>query len=215
MPAVYPPAHTRVAFLGNLLQAPGGGSDIFEFGWADASALGLQALATALAPVMGGAWESASASLQVSMFAQLTGCRVEAVEADGKVSGSFYVAISPVVGLNQTHYCTLLTQAITLETTTPNDHGRFVQGRFFPPASAAGFEGSTCDTGDNGGYAHQWSLLMKQMVGAGSVPAVASRTGGGQIANVTSVSCSTGMDTQRRRKNHVTLQRSDKYSISS
>jgi hypothetical protein len=55
--------------------------------------------------------------------------------------------------------------------------------------------------------------VLKDAVAAGGVPSVASSTLGGQIANVTAVSCGAIIDTQRRRRNHVTVYRTPKYAI--
>lgn len=207
------PAHKRVQFQGQLLQAVGGGSDIFEFGWADSSALSLEALATAMAGVMSTAWEDASLDTGCSTHAVLNGCRTEQVAVDGSVTGSYFVAISPVNGLNSNMDVTLLCQAVTLETSTPDDHGRMVRGRFFPPGMAPGFLGSTTTPTEADLFASSWATVLSRAVTAGGQPAVASVTGGGQIADVTAVSSGTVADTQRRRKNHVTVQRSAKHNI--
>lgn len=207
----FPPAHKRIQFLGTLQQAPGGGSDIFEFGFADDSSMTTQELAEAAQPVALAFYGAGTD--QCSLYSHLTGVRAEAVAADGTVSDSYYLAISPPrQGSATGNVCTLICQAITLETETPGKGGRMVQGRFFPPAYGA-IEGSTTDLDDANLMAQSYRDFLNNLKLAGLVPAVASITQGGQIAHVTAVSVSTGIDTQRRRKNHVTLQRSAKVTF--
>lgn len=208
---VYPPAHIRLQFLGTLQQAPGGGSDIFEFGFADHSGQTPEEVATAALPVVTAFYGSGTD--QCSSFSKLTGVRAESVAADGKVSDSYYLAVNPPrQGSATGNVCTLLCQAITLETNNEGKGGRMVQGRFFPPAYGA-IEGSTTDLEDAQTLANSYRDFLNNLKLAGLVPAVASITQGGQIAPVTAVSVSTGVDTQRRRKNHVTLQRSSKVTL--
>lgn len=208
-----PPAHTRVQVQGNLLQATGGGQDIFEFGWADSSGLTPEALATLLAPVIHTAWTDPALDLGISLLAQLTGVRVEDVEANGHVSNSFYVGVTPIVGNSNSFRSTILSVAVTLETDTPNDHGRTVRGRFFPPAAPDNPSGSTYTLTDAQDYRDGWGEVLTRVNNAGGLVAVASKTGGGQVAAVTAVSVGTVVDTQRRRKNHVTVQRTARHTI--
>lgn len=201
----YPPAHIRVVAQGTLQQYAGGGSEIFEFGFADDSGKTPQQVATIAAPLFLSSW--ANGGCQCSEYATLTGCRAEAVAADGTVSNSYYVPITPTQGLADGANWTLLSLCVTLETTTPDGHGRHVRGRFYPPAYPAGY-GSTIAMADAVAYAQNWAGLIAGMKGQGLVPSVASQTAGGQIAHVTGVSAATVLDTQRRRKNHVTVARS-------
>lgn len=207
----YPPAHRRVQFQGSLEQAAAGGTDIFDFGFADDGALTLAALCTALSGVVRSVWNASGSG--VSSFATLRGVRAEEVTADGKVSDSYYLAITPTPGLATGNVITLLTQAVTLETSTPDQRGRMVRGRMFPPAWASGFQGSTCDMGDATTYAETWAEFLSNCKQAGAVPSVASVTAGGQIAHVTGASVGTVIDTQRRRKNHVTVARTPVQTV--
>jgi hypothetical protein len=209
--ATYPPAHKRVQFLGTLQQVSGGGTDIFEFGFADDSALSTEALATALAPVYAAGWDASG--IGASEYAHATGVRVEAVAADGKVSDSYYVAITDTPGAATGNTCTVLSHCLTLETATADGHGRNVRGRFYPPAVGGNIEGATVALSDISGYASSWRTFLTNCKAAGAVPSVASVTAGGQIAHVTAVSAATVIDTVRRRKNHVTVQRSPAYGI--
>ena len=207
----YPPAHKRVEFQGTLAQAPGGGSDIFAFGFADDSALTIEALAAALAPVYSSFFGGTEAGC--SEYAQATGVRCESILADGTVAGSYYVAITPVSGLATGFTTTILTTAVTLETATPDGHGRMVRGRFYPPAIPAGPEGSTVAIEAARDFAGSWRDFVQNCNTAGAVASVASVTAGGQIAHVIGTSCGTVLDTQRRRKNHVTVQRTAIYDV--
>lgn len=207
----YPPAHTRVQFQGTLEQAPGGGTDQFDFGFADASGLSNEALCNALAGVAQSVWDASGSG--TSSFATLRGVRCESVAADGKVTGSYYVAIPPTAGIATGNEITILTQAVTLETGTPDGHGRMVRGRMFPPAWAPQINGSTCTVSDATTFRNTWGEFLSNCKSAGAVPAVASVTAGGQIANVTGVSVGTVIDTQRRRKNHVTVSRTPVQAI--
>lgn len=204
------PAHNRVAFLGTLTQATGGGSEIFEFGFADASSLTPQALSAALLPVMQTAWTDASNSF--SSFAILTGCRVEAIALGGAVTASYLTTGTHPAGANTGAPCTILSQAVTLETNTANNHGRTVQGRFYPPGYAP-LSGATVLASSTTALAQAWRGIMAGLVTAGARPVVASTTGGGQLAPVTAVSMDNVIDTQRRRKNHVTVVRSAKIAL--
>lgn len=210
MPDVFPPAHKRVQFQGVLLQAPAGGSDQFDFGFADASSMTLEALATALAPVAENFFGGATS--QASEYAVLHGVRVEQVEATGKVSNSFYVATDATPGPATGNVCTILSMAVTLETGTAGSHGRMVRGRMFPPAYPV-IAGSTALLSDAQTFAQHWAGFISGCKAAGAVPAVASITGGGQIAHVTGASCGSVIDTQRRRKNHVTVQRTSVVGV--
>lgn len=207
----FPPAHKRVQFLGTLTQATGGGAEIFDFGFADDSALTTQALAEALAPVYESFFGDADTGL--SEYAVCTGVRVEAVAADGKVSNSYFVSVAAQQGTATGNTCTILSSVATLETNTPNGHGRMVRGRMYPPGLAGPVVGGTVTLDSADSYAAKYRDFIQSCNGAGAVASVASVTGGGQIAHVTAVSAGTPVDTQRRRKNHVTAQRSPKYGV--
>nr|CRY96781.1 hypothetical protein [uncultured prokaryote] len=205
-----PPAHKRVNFYGTLLQTTGGGSEIFEFGYADSSALTNQALSAALLPVMQTAWTASTNA--VSEYARLDGCRVESIDATGKVTSSYATTGTRPVGGSVAATVTILSHAITLETATPNDHGGMVRGRFYPPAYVS-VEGATSLLTTIQTYANAWRGIVAGLVTAGSIPVVASVTSGGQLAPVTAVSVDTVIDTIRRRKNHVTSQRSTAVAL--
>lgn len=207
----YPPAHRRVQFQGTLEQAPGGGTDLFDFGFADDGALTLAALCAALGPIAQAYWNDSSAG--TSVYATLRGVRAEEVAADGKVTDSFYQAITPTMGEATGNEITILCQAVTLETATPDDHGRMVRGRMFPPAWAAQINGSTCTVSDASNYNTTWGQFLSACNAAGAVVSVASVTAGGQIAHVTGTSVGTVIDTQRRRKNHVTVSRTPVHAL--
>lgn len=209
---IYPPAHVRVSILGDLVQQPEGGSEIFEFGFADNSGMTTQAVAEAAAPVVLAHWEGAN--LGISTLARLTGVRAEQVAADGKVSNSYYEAISPTVGDAPAFNCTILSSCVTLETSTAGKGGRHVRGRFYPPGLAGTPMGATVSLSDTEYRKGYWAQFLAALNTAGLVVAVASTTGGGQIANVTGVSLATVVDTVRRRRNHVAVQRTSIEPIS-
>ena len=208
----YPPAHKRVQFTGTLLQADGGGSEVFDFGWADHSTMTIQDIAPLYLARMQTAWTVPNNS--ISSKAKLLGVRVEDVGADGKVIDSFYSGGTQPVGSSVGANCTVLSHCLTLETNNLTGKGRNVRGRFYPPAYMS-VAGATAAIGDIQSYASAWSGLFAGFLDDGLVPAVASITNGGQIAPVTAISAATVIDTVRRRRNHVTVQRSDKYPVSS
>lgn len=199
------PAHNRITWSGTLAQAVNGGSEIFTFSIADQSANTPEELAPLAGEALAGVW----GALQVSAFASLTGCTVEAISAAGKVTSSFHHAITPQVGGNTNGYPTILCNAVTLETATPNGKGKLVRGRIYPPATMSQVIGSTGTTSDATNYAKAWANGLKAVNDAGASLCVASSTAGGQLAPITGTSCDTIVDTQRRRKNHVTGHRSD------
>lgn len=214
MPTAKPPAHQRLVLSGVLTQAAGGGSEIFEFGMAIVSSLSAKAAAQAAQPVALAFW-GGDANQGIPQTAQLTGVRVEDVEADGKVSDSYFAAITPArQGAGQNTIPTILSHAITLETDSPGGHGRMVRGRFYPPASCQ-VVGSTATLDEVNTYAGQWIGLLNGLKGAGLQPAVASTTDGGQVVDVTGITVDTVIDTVRRRKNHVTAARSGRVAITS
>lgn len=200
-----PPTHVRISALGTLQQSPGGGAEIFDFSWANHGGQTPQEAAQLAAPVLSAQWEGHN--LSISTHATLTGCRAETVDETGKISSSFYVPITPIVGDAPNSISTVLSTCVTLETETPNDHGRYVRGRFYPPAYVTPQVGSTSSLSDAGYYAQAWAGFVTALNDVGLVVAVASTTGGGQIADVTGVSVATVIDTVRRRRNHVTTQR--------
>lgn len=203
-----PPAHKRVQVQGVLLQASGGGSEIFEFGWADDSALSLSALSALVGTHL--AAHIDTDAMGWSQFANLVGVRAEDVNGSGIVTDSFYTAVSggPVHGNDNLNDRTVLSACLTLETNTDTGTGRKVRGRFYPPAICpGGYTGSTTDLSSMEAYVSTWATVLGGMVTDGASPAVASSTGGGQIAQVTALSGATVIDTIRRRRNHVTVQR--------
>lgn len=200
------PAHQRIQIQGTLGQAEGGGSEIFEFGVACASGMTPQALSAALAPVISDFWNG-GAQNGIAASATVRGVRVENLREDGTVGDSFYTAIQPEAGSFSNLIPTIVSHAVTLETETPGSHGRMVRGRFYPPASCS-VVGSTATLNAAEVYANAWAGLLNGFNDQGANVCVASTTGGGQIAPVTGVSVDTVIDTVRRRKNHVTAQRS-------
>lgn len=208
------PAHRRVIYSGTLRQQTGGGSEIFAFSHAATTTLSLADGAAAAGENMSTAWEDATYSIFAYNTANLTGCRMEAVSADGKVSDSYYYPITSEPGLQSAQIPSLLAQCLTLETSTAGSHRRMIRGRFYPPACAGGFIGSTCGPNDALIYAQNWAHWMGQLASAGVTPAVASTESGGTIAEVTALTAATVIDTIRRRKNHVVVQRSARQPIS-
>lgn len=208
----YPPAHKRIQFQGTLQQSTGGGAEIFDFGWADSSTMSISAIAAAAGARMHTAWSEGGN--QISAYATLTGVRVEDVTSSGTVSDSFYFAVDPVAGSSDGATATVLSNCLTLETDANTGKGRTVRGRFYPPAYLA-LIGSTCTVGNLDFYVAAWASVLNGMISDGMQPAVASVTAGGQIADVTALSAGTVIDTVRRRRNHVTVQRSAKHSITS
>nr|CRY96141.1 hypothetical protein [uncultured prokaryote] len=203
-----PPAHQRVSFTGILLQASGGGQEIFSFGFASDTSGSEQTLAEALAAVAGTQWGGGSSNVQGSYYAGLASVVVESIAADGKVTGSYRADVpsAPVSGLNTSMNLTVPCMAITLETGVQDSKGSKVRGRMYPPAQASQPFGSTVQLSAANDYRDGWKVFMQAMVAAGAVPAVASSTSAG-LVHVTGITVDTVIDTQRRRKNHVTRQR--------
>lgn len=206
----YPPAHKRIQFQGTLIQAAGAGSEIFDFGFADLSGLSLEAIATSALGRMQTAWTQPNND--VSNLARLDGVRVESVDAAGKVDGSFYMGGTQPVGAATGANCTVLSMCLTLETTTDTGSGRFVRGRFYPPAYPS-IAGATSPADAANQYAGSWASVLNGMYQDGIRPGVASTTGGGQLAPVTSLTAANVIDTVRRRRNHVTVTRGQKWPI--
>lgn len=209
---IYPPAHRRLQFSGVLAQATGGGQEIFDFGFADNSGLALQTVASTALARMQTAWTDANHS--VSFYATLVGVRVEEVLADGKIGDSYYLEGTKPNGSATGAVCTVLSHCLTLETATDTGKGRMVRGRFYPPAYM-GIKGATALESDMEAYAGAWASTFNGFIQDGLIPAVASVTSGGQIAPVVAITAATVIDTIRRRRNHVSVQRSQKYPISS
>lgn len=206
------PAHQRIMISGSLGQDSQGGTEIFDFSMAAASGMSAQALCVAIAPTVSDYWSS-DADNGIPLSAALTGVRVEQIAADGTVAGSYYVPIQPINGKYTNTIPTILSHAVTLETSTPGSHGRMVRGRFYPPASIT-VVGSTASRPTTETYANAWAGLVNGLNDQGANISVASLTAGGQIAKVTGVSVDTVIDTVRRRKNHVTGHRSPVLPIS-
>lgn len=134
----------------------------------------------------------------------MTGIRVEAVSADGKVATSFLVNSSVAGGLVQTNSMPwICCMAITLDTADTNPKGTKIRGRFYPPAT--GWDGRSLGIGTNLGLnvAQSGARLVTALNAAGANIVVASQTGGGKNAVVTGCSADNVIDTQRRRKNHA------------
>lgn len=205
-------AHNRIIFAGTCNQNTGNSADIFEFTMADASTLTLQQLATKADTVMRNYWANAQYATGCSEFANYTNCRAEAINAEGKVTDSYYLqSYNAIPGLNQAQNCTILSHAVTLETGQLNARGRKVRGRFFPPANA-GTEGSSCGIDDATTYAQAWGSVVQALNDAGCVISVASSTSAG-LVSVTGVSVDTVIDTMRSRKNRVVGQRTPIHAI--
>lgn len=206
-----PPAHKRVSFGGTLAQAVGGGTEIFTFSIADRSALAIDVLATQAGNEMHALW--AGSQLGLSKDASLTYCVAESVDASGKITGSYRHEMTPIIGDNASGYPTILCNAITLETQTNDGRGRKVRGRIYPPAFASQILGSTSVVEDAEQLASRWAFAINELNSTGMVCCVASTTNGGQLATITDTTCDTIVDTQRRRKNHVTGHRSARHSV--
>lgn len=206
---VYPPAHTRIQFTGELQQITGA-SEIFDFGFADASGLGVEAASAAGASAVRAYWGSQASD--ISSRAYILGCRAEEVLATGKVGSSYFTSVPRTAGLSDGANWTILSLCVTLETDTPDAHGRTVRGRFYPPAYPNGY-GSTLALADVQAYGQSWAAFLTMCVTAGLTPAVASVTMGGQIANVVGVTTATVIDTQRKRKNSITPQRTTVFPL--
>lgn len=206
-------AHLKVAVQGTLLQSSGGGSETFSFGWADMSALTPAALAAIVDTEMSNDWESSTISLQISTNAIYTGVRVEQLDAAGKVTGSYFkAATTSVRGLNASVSCTIICQAVSLETGQRDAKGTLIRGRFYPPAASDSIIGATSGEAATQNYANNWGTALHNIKTAGGMPAVASSTSVGLVA-VTGTSCDNVTDTQRRRKNGVTVWRSTIHAI--
>lgn len=212
MPGPYPPAHTRLQFQGNLIQASGGGTELFEFGFADNSGMTAHDAAVAADGVM--ALHFGDPNAQNSTYAQYVSCRAEEIDAAGHVTSSYSAGAHAVGGAANGAVCTILSCAITTETDTPDEHGSMVQGRFYPPAYP-GLEGATILSGSIDAYVGAWAVIMNAMLEADLVPVVASVTSGGQLAPITALTADNLIDTQRRRKNHLTPVRTGRHTLGS
>lgn len=197
-------AHNRVIVSGVLLQAQNGGQEIFDFGWADMSSLSPQALAQALIGIMQDAFSNPTYSCQLSAQAQLEGVRVEHIGTDGKVDGSYYQGVGggPYTGLNTNTRCTITCLAVSLETGQVDSKGTKIRGRFYPPGDPGDVTGATFALSDMNGYLAAWKKTMDRVATAGGIVAVNSSTNVGLVA-ATGLSCGNSIDTQRRRKNHI------------
>lgn len=207
-----PPAHNRVIFTGTLTQVAAGGSEIFDYSMSDASAMSPEDLAQALLPVASTAW-GPDGSLGLSEFANLTGCRVEAVDGTGHVTSSYLATQAPQMGLNTNWPCTVICYALTLETGQVDNRGRKIRGRFYPPGGVAQVAGATCTPADATQYANSWAAHITALNSAGAVISVASTTKGGVVVPVTAISADIVVDTQRRRKNRVSSTRTANQNV--
>jgi hypothetical protein len=192
----FPPVHKRISFTGSLPD-----NEIFSFSMADSSALDVEAAAKA---AQGPAQTAFSAPEgQCMALAHLHHVVAELVGATGAVEGSWSQPTQDTVGPANGAKWNVLTQALTLETTTQGSHGRHVRGRFYPPAYCDGTGGRATNNIEVANYAQAWANFIHALNQAGLSICVASSTGGGQLAPVTGVSADDIIDTQRRRKNHV------------
>lgn len=207
-----PPQHNRVTAVGTLLQSPNGGSDIFSFSVADSSAMSPQALATAFAPLAHALWEGNS--LQLSTQARLDAIVVEEILESGKVATSYRQDVSPIIGDNGNGYPTLLCHALTLETGQVDNRGRKIRGRIYPPATMSQVIGSTSNINSADAYAEAWTNWIFTLNSVGAEACVASSTNAGHLVAINGVSADTIIDTQRRRKNGVTGQRTNVKPLS-
>jgi hypothetical protein len=206
-------AHNKIIFQGTLLQSSGGGSEIFDFSMADMSSLTPTALATLADPIMATAWGTPANSIQASSVARYQGCRVEHIDTTGKVTSSYYKATAtPTLGLNTSMSSTITCQAVSLETGQYDSKGRLIRGRFYPPAQATSVQGATFSLTDTTTYNTAWAAVLHALNQGGAAIAVSSSTSVGLVA-VTGTSCDTVQDTQRRRKNGVTSQRTAIHTI--
>lgn len=206
-----PAAHKRIIFYGALLQAVGGGAEIYSFSMASQSEESDSDLAQALDPGMQG--NMANGALQISSHAVHQGTRVESVDAAGKVTSSYNVSNSAgAQGLNQELLLTICCQAVTLETGDLDEKGRKVRGRIYPPAMASSPVGSTTSASDTTAYNTAWGTFLASLNDIGAAIAVASTTSAGLVA-VTGTSVDNVVDTQRRRKNQVQSVRSPIHSF--
>lgn len=201
-----PPAHNRVGICGTLDQASDGGSEIFEFGFADKSTMSVHDLAVMVAAQAVSFWDGGG--LQISSHAQLTHVVAERIGIDGKVSGSYRVDVTPRPGDNTNGMPTLTCHAVTLETGGVSPKGGKIRGRMFPPATLSQTIGSTSTVSDANLYAVSWKGFVATLNSNGAQVCVASSTGTGGLYTVTGITVDTVLDTQRRRKNHVTGHRS-------
>lgn len=201
-----PPAHNRIGICGTLDQAADGGSEIFEFGFADKSVMSVDQIATLVSTQAVSFWDGGG--LQISSHAQLTHVVAERIDATGKVVGSYRVDNTPRPGDNTNGVPTLCCNAVTLETAGISPKGGKIRGRMFPPASLSQIVGSTSTVSDASLYAVSWKGFLATLNSDGLSICVASSTGAGSLPSVTGVSVDTILDTQRRRKNHVTGHRS-------
>lgn len=205
-------AHKRIAIQGLLLQTAGGGQDIFEFTLADSSGLSLADTAGHADTVTRNQWGSGTFSLGISEYAEYNSCRVEAIDGSGKVTNSYFLqSYNAIPGTSVSNTCTILSHAVTLETGAINSRGRKVRGRFYPPAYFP-IEGATGSLSDAQSYATHWAGYISALNAAGLVISVASSTSAGLVP-VTGCSVDTVIDTQRRRKNRVTSQRSNTVAV--
>lgn len=201
-----PPAHNRVGICGTLDQAVDGGSEIFEFGFADKSTMSVHDLAVMVSTQAVSFWDGGG--LQLSTHANLTHVVAERIGADGKVSGSYRVDNTSRPGDNSNGVPTLCCNAVTLETGGISPKGGKIRGRMFPPASLSQITGSTGSLSDANLYAVSWKGFIATLNSNGAQVCVASSTGSGGLYTVTGITVDTILDTQRRRKNHVTGHRS-------
>lgn len=203
--ATNPPAHNRLSFTGTIP-----GPEIFSFSLCDSSALSPKAAAMAAQGPIQDAFSNGPTNCMAD--ATLTHVICEAIAADGKVSSSYAQATQATQGASLGAKWNVLTQAVTLETDTDNGHGRTVRGRFYPPAYNDG-QGAAAAYNATLAYALAWSQFITALNTAGLTICVASATDGGQLARVTACTVDTLLDTQRRRKNRATGQRTPKQNV--
>lgn len=209
------PAHRRIAFTGTLNQQQGGGTEIFSFGFASTSTEELSTLANAVGAAMVTIW-GAGGDYTFPASAVLRACVAEDILSGGKVNNSYRADLGSTPGvITPTAFPTILSYAATLETGVLGNKGRKVRGRFYPPTtSGTQIVGATCLLVAAEQMRDGIVAICNSLNDAGAAMAVASRESGGIVVPVTGITVDTVVDTQRRRKNHVTSQRSPVGALS-
>lgn len=207
MPATYV-AHHRIEVSGTIDAGGGVSGEIFSFSLASSDALSDSALAIACASDVE-TWFHSSGSVgdaNIPSWCHATSLRVESVNSDGTIASSYAVALDAVGGYLQENGCApaICCFALTLETDEVSPKGARIRGRFFPPNGGyypLGSSALSAGTGFGTNLAQSGANLVTLLNADGAVICVASQTGGGLNATVTSVSADNVVDTIRRRKN--------------
>jgi len=208
MPETYV-AHHRIEISGTIASGGGVTGEIFSFSLASDDALSDHDLAVAVADPIE-TWFSSTISAHwagIPSYCTATQVRVESVNTDGTIASSYAVALDAVGGGlpgTQGNAPLICCFAVTLETDEVSPKGARIRGRFFPPnASYYGLGNPPLSAGDGYGtnIAQSGAWLVTLLNAAGASIIVASQTGGGLNATVTSCSADNVVDTIRRRKN--------------